>query len=950
MRCCLSARSFFLLLALAWLVPGATALPPQAAPQRPGSSQVVIEDIRFQGNRRIPRDTLQARLFSKRGDIYDPASLQRDFMALWNTGFFEDLRLEEEDGPKGKILTFVVREKPNIRTIEYKGLKSLTTSEVLDRFKERKVGLSVDSPYDPTKVRRAEVVLEEYLAEKGRQFATVKAEPKRVPPNSILLDFMVDEGPKVKVGNIDFEGNQVIGDRALRGAMKHTKPIGVPKSIVLENLFTRTFDQSKLGMDLELVRGKYQDRGYFKALILDPNMNTYDVKGLKSRTTFESLLLVPVQPFVPWKNLILGGKPGKMVDISIPVQEGEQYQLGDMAFNGVKFFRKPDVLMRPMFQMQGGDIFNVSKIRKGLENLRKLYGEFGFINMVTTPETNIDEARKRINMVFNIEEDKQFFVRRIEFAGNTTTRDKVIRRELLLDEGDMFNSRLWEISVLRLNQLGFFEQIKPEDANQGVKPDNRTGQVDITLKVKEKGKNTIGLTGGVSGIAGSFIGLNYQTNNFLGLGETLTFEVDLGNRERNILFGFTEPYLFDRPLQAGFTVFARRFNFNQAREASILTGRNLLPFFQGVSNDSIQNFRQSSRGFTVFTSYPLRRSFARVGLTYGYDRSSLTVFSAASRQFFEFLNFRGVSGPNSLEGIATSKIIPTYSYNTVDSPLNPHNGRSFFGGVELAGFGGNVRYYRPTFSFTMFHPVQKRRNTVGFRLLGSFMSGYGGKVVPPFERFYIGGETDIRGFDIRAVSPIAFIPDNTTISVLGQDGQPRLATVVVNGVTQTVPVTLQIPINRIIFPGGDTQTVGNFEYRVPIAGPVTLAAFFDAGMNFVWRKSQLSVAPSRLAELATQFPNTQFEGRIQLVPGTNMQPRTSTGLELQVLLPVVNAPFRLYWAYNLNRLRTTLAPTLVVDRSMFPNELTYQQALLYAQPIHLAEPLKTFRFTISRTF
>lgn len=903
-----------------------------AGPQQPSQAQAVIEDIRFQGNRRIPRDTLQARIFTKRGDVYDRATLQRDFMALWNTGFFEDLRLEEENGEKGKIIIFIVREKPNIRTIEYKGVKSVTTSEILDRFKERKVGLTVESPYDPTKVRRAEVVLQELLSEKGRQFADVKAEPKRVPPNAVLLNFVVDEGPKVKVGRIDFTGNTVLGNRALRSAMKHTKPIGIPKSIILESIFSRTFDQSKLNTDLELVRGKYQDRGYFKALVLDPKLETRDTGGG---------FRIPV--FYP-------NKAGKRVDIEIPVQEGDEYRLGQMNFTGVKFFRKPEVLMRPMFQMQEGEIFNVSKVRKGLENLRKLYGEFGFINMVPTPDTQIDEANKRINMTLNIEEDKQFFVRRIEFTGNTTTRDKVIRRELLLDEGDMFNSRLWEVSVLRLNQLGFFEQIKPEQANEGVKPDNRSGQVDINLKVKEKGKNTIGLTGGVSGIAGSFLGLNYQTNNFLGLGETLTFEVEFGNREQNILFGFTEPYLFDRPLQAGFTVFARRFNFDQAREASILTGRDLIPFFQAVGSESLQNFRQSSRGFTFFSSYPLRRSFSRVGLTYGYDRSSLTTFSAASRQYFEFLNFRGITGPNALEGIATSKLIPTYIYNTVDSPLNPHSGRSMFVGLEFAGVGGNVRLVRPTFEFKMFKPVQKRRNVLGFRVLSSFISGYGGKVAPPFERFYIGGETDVRGFDIRAVSPIAYVPDDTTIQVLDADGLPRSETVVVNGVATTAPVTLRIPINRIIFPGGDTQAVGNFEYRVPIVGPVTLAAFFDAGMNFVWRKNQLAMAASRLQELSSEFPNTQFSSRIQLASGTNSQLRTSTGLELQVLLPIVNAPFRLYYAYNLNRLRTTLRPELVVDRSFFPNDLTFRQALSFAQPIPLAEPLKTFRFTISRTF
>ncbi|MGH8246701.1 MAG: BamA/TamA family outer membrane protein, partial [Gammaproteobacteria bacterium] len=498
--------------------------------------------------------------------------------------------------------------------------------------------------------------------------------------------------------------------------------------------------------------------------------------------------------------------------------------------------------------------------------------------------------------------------------------------------------------------LGFFEALKPErDAT--VKPDNRTGLVDITLKVKEKGKNTIGLTGGVSGIAGSFVGLNYSTNNFLGLGETLTFAVEMGNRERNILFGFTEPYLFDRPLQSGFTIFARRFSFNQAREASILTGQNLIPLFQLLGQDNIQNFRQSSVGFTVFTSYPLKRqAFTRIGITYGYDTSSITTFSSASKQFFEFLNFRGVGGPNALEGIKTSKIIPTYQFNTIDHPINPTSGRSLFASLELAGIGGNVKMYRPTVSLTMFKPVQKRRNTIGFRLMGSFMSGYGGNVAPPFERFYIGGETDVRGFDIRTVSPIAIIPDEATVGVLNEDGSPRTVPVIVNGEVQRISQSVTFPVNRIIFPGGDLQAIGNFEYRVPIFGPVTLAAFFDAGLNTIWRRNQLAMATTRLSELAAQFPNATFPTRLALLPNTNNQVRTSTGLELQVLLPIVQAPFRLYWAYNPNRLVTDLRPPLLIDRSQFPNTLTYLTAVAVTPRVRWEEPKKTFRFTISRTF
>ena len=185
----------------------------------------------------------------------------------------------------------------------------------------------------------------------------------------------------------------------------------------------------------------------------------------------------------------------------------------------------------------------------------------------------------------------------------------MVRRELLLNEGDLFNSHLWEIRLLRLNQLGYFDELKPENAD--IKRNSREGTVDILLKVNEKGKQSIGLTGGVSGLAGTFIGLNYQTNNFLGLGETLTFSADVGSIQRNIVFGFTEPYLFDRPISTGFTVFSTYYAYDQARETSLLLGQQV-----NIPGNIAQNYNISSSGFTLFASSPIRRfSFARVAIS-----------------------------------------------------------------------------------------------------------------------------------------------------------------------------------------------------------------------------------------------------------------------------------------------------------------------------------------------
>jgi len=912
--------------------------PPPAAPGAPAGEPArpdIIERIELRGNRRIPRDTLISRLYSKQGDPFDAEQLQRDFRVLWNTGYFDDVRLEYEPGKLGQVVRFVLTERRMIRTIKYEGNKSVTVSEILDRFKERKVGLSVESRYDPTKIARATVVLKDLLAERGRQYATVTPDVHQIPPSSIELVFNVVEGPKVKVGKIDIEGNTIMTDRVAIRAMKNLRPIGIPRSIFLEQMFSKTFDANKLEEDKDRLRNAYQERGYFRATVGEHTLTMRDVGGRGFR--------IPV--FKP-------NRPGKRADLRVPVEEDKRYQMGKINFSNVKIFRTPEAVLRPVFQMQEGAIFDVSKLRKGMENMKKLYGEFGYIDFVAEPGFDFPEGDPpKIDLSLNVEEGKQFFVRRINFSGNTTTRDKVIRRELLLDENDMFNTRLWDVSILRLNQLGYFEPLKENEAAE-IQRDTRNGLVDLTLKVRERGKNSVGLTGGVSGFAGSFIGFNYSTNNFLGLGETLTLEMQLGSRERIALFGFTEPYFLDRPIQTGFTIFTRSFNFDQAREASILSGQNLIPFFNLVGGDNLQNFTQGSVGFTTFASYQLKRSFARVGITYGWENSRISTFSGASRQYFQYLNFQNVGGPNSLDGIRTSKVVPNYFFNTVNHPINPTGGRSLYISTEFAGsfLGGNVNIFRPTVEAKYFRSVNKRRNVIGLRGLGSFLSGYGNKVAPPFERYYIGGETDIRGFDIRAISPIAFIPDVTDVQVINDNGLPRTQTLIIDGAETQVPVTTRAPIYRLIFPGGDLQMIGNAEYRIPLFGPVTLAPFFDIGVNKVARLNQLTMNSGRVSELNATFPQSEFTKQIRIHAHTQ-DVRSSAGIELQVMLPVVNAPFRLYWAYNPHRVNTILQPPIVADRSMFPNQLSFLNAIsAYGRAIPFEEPRKTFRFTISRTF
>ncbi len=926
-----------------------------------------IQQIRVIGNRRIPKETILARLFTHVGDPYDPISIERDFNSLWNTGYFDDLRIEREDSEKGLILDIFVKEKPNIREINYKGLSSVTVSDVLDRFKKEKVPLSVESQYDPSKIKRAETVIKELLAEHGHQFATIKTEVKTIPPASVQVNFNIKEGPVVKVGEIKFQGNQHVTALLLRRAMKNLKPIGIPYSIILEDIFPQTFDASKLEEDTERVRQAYRDRGYANAAVEQPKTQIRDEGGLNWFT------------FRPNK--------GKRIDILMTIEEGARYRLGGITFTGNKAVTNVKAL-RGTFAVKDGDWFNATAIGKGLDNLKKAYGTLGYINFGAIPKLTYDDQKKTVSMDIDIDEGKPFYVSRIEFQGNTITRDRVIRRELMLDEGSVYNSQLWEYSLLRLNQLEYFDPLKVEqDSEAHQDPDN--GTVELLLKVKEKGKNSIGMNGGISGQSGAFLGVNYQTNNFLGLGETLSLQGNLGNVSRQFTFGFTQPYIKNRPINVGFQIYNNKQDFNAAKNYQATTGlsANLTSAQQSLT----QNYNQAANGMNVSISYPLKRhAFQRVGATYSLSKSSITAFSTASQTFFQTISFRsGIQGSNALAGIINSQISLTYSYDTINNPVRPRTGKEYTAAFQAAGIWGNVRYISPLVAYKRFFPMhylipsENGHNVLGVRAQLGYVQGFGGDVAPPNNRFYAGGENELRGFDIRGATPYGYVPSRVNFQLTNPDGScvPRDPTNPQDNQCIQVP----LPVYGVASIGGDTNLNTNLEYRIPIVGTLMFDFFDDFGIDVATNHGQLKQSPEGFASLTSPLygcpvynngscqggisgSKVGFQQNIRPISGTNFVPRMSLGGELSIIMPIVNAPFRIYYAYNPLRLfespycndvlvggKQGSCSAELITRAMFPpggaGDYSYGEAIqAYGARYLFREPRKTFRLTVSTTF
>ncbi len=788
-------------------------------------SQRLVESVDITGNRRLRKDDLLYYVQTRAGDPYNEQQVQRDLLTLLQLGFFDKTatRVLTEEGARGGVnIIFEVKELPIIRDLQFEGLKSVPESDVLKAFREKRVGVSKESIYDPVKVRNAIRVLKELLAAHGHPNATIEERRDEVSATSIAVTFDIKEGDRVRVVDVQFEGNQVFSDGKLRGAMKYVKEAGLITRFKGKDIL----DREKLDVDLRLVDNYMRSKGYLQARHGEPR-----VEGVGPRRTG-----FPILP-LPFLSSVDEG-----LRVTIPIANGE-------------------------------------KIGKALfENLKKIYGSQGFIEYTAEPTPAFKDNPQNpnegiVDFTIAIEEGKQFTLRRLEFIGNTFTRDNVLRREVLINEGDIYNQNAWEYSVVKLNQLGYFEPVD-KDKDADFKTNDEEATVDINLKVTERGRQQISFNGGISGIGGSFFGLEYSTNNLLGRGEILSLNLAAGNRQRSFQFSFTEPYIKNRPITAGFSVFA--FTQKFFGEGTFLSQN--VAAQQGLSGSAIdflnvneENlFTRNSYGGSLFASAPLsefyrkRRftQFSRIGASYQFSTSSVkdpaVNQSANPEQVIPVI----YAQPN----IITSRGTLSFSYDTRNASIDPTTGRELSVAVALAGLGGDVRTYQPTLSYTQFFPVRRKKSerpeVFGFRLLagtvGSFATS--SKVrnsqslafvdgIPIFERFFLGDEFTVRGYNVRSISPIApldrFVTSQNVVIASNAAGTP----ITVPGVPQSLAnvglFTGTSGSNVVSLPrsftsvGADSQLLGNFEYRIPLIGNVIgLAAFADVGTAFNLRSKR----------------------------------------------------------------------------------------------------------------
>jgi len=716
----------------------AVAQEPPAAP--------VVERVEILRNQYLQTETLLYYVSTKPGDRYDEVRLRDDFRRLWDTGFLDDLLLDVRDGAQGKIVSFVVRERRRIQIVDYRGSKALTTTNIEDKLKEKDALVRIDTFYDPGRARRVEEVILQELKDKGLSFASVKHETKSVGAAGLQLSFVIDDGPKTKVKEIVFTGNEVFSDGKLRGAMKKIKQGGFFNLTWING--KNKFTDEKWAEDQEMIRDFYLNHGYVTASVGQPSLFYTD-----------------------GKSGFFKKKPVKWLKVDIPVTEGDQYHVGEVKFEGLTVFKEDAI--RSMFKLQGGDVYNDSKLKKGYDKLRDLYGSVGYFQMTGFTKRKPDPEKKTVDLTLTMEEDKRYYVGKIRFTGNDTTRDKVIRREIYMNEGEVFNTEALKVTLRRINQLGYF---KPMEAPPQIQPaPGKDDHLDLTFAVEEQNRNQFTFGGGVSGLEGTFINASFATSNFLGLGETLSVYAQSGKRTKNYQLSITEPYFLDRPITLGADVFKRKITYE--------------------SYGTFVGYTQSGTGASVTTGMPVGR-FSRVFLNYGYEvveiegLSSTPSGSGTGAPTFDPFFFGAVTSRKE------SRITPSFIHNTTDSPFTPRAGRKLSLTAQVAGgpLGGSVDYFRPTLEGVLYLP-HTRRTALGVRVEGAYITAFGDtKIVPYYQRFFLGGETQIRGFNIRSVGPVD-------------------------------------SFNRAL--GGNKYVVANAEYYIDLFGPLRFLFFYDAGQAYL---------------------------------------------------------------------------------------------------------------------
>lgn len=632
------------------------------------AEKIVPTDIQLEGLNRVDAASVRAVLSVQPGKEASLGDIDRDVQAIFKLGHFDDVYADLRDESGGQVLVFVVHERPLIREVRFEGAKKQSEEKLRPL-----VTIHAPEIYDPLKVAKSVAALEEHYHTEGYYAVKISTALKTDKRNESLLTFKINEGEKVLIDKIVFEGNKVIKSKDLAEAMM-TKKRWIWSWITGRG----TYKADQIQYDLDQLRALYYDRGYMDVKVKQPQISMV--------------------------------KKDKYMQLLIEISEGAQYRTGKVRISG-DLLKSREELMK-LVTLKSGDVFSRDELRKSVLALTDLYADQGYANVNVVPLTDKDSDTHTIDLKLDIEQGDLIHIEKIRISGNTTTRDKVIRRELTLIEGDLYSSSKIKVSRNRLRNLGFFENIKLSTA-----PGSSRDQDVLDVTVTEKPTGSFSVGGGYSSVDHLIGQGSISEANFLGTGIKLEGSATIGGTSQTFRLSVTNPYFLDTRWTAGFDLYQ--------------------------SERDWSDFSQKSLGGALKVGHPLGEHSSAL-LTYRYENKK--IFDVADSVSSPVIRDQADAGWTTL-----SSLTAALNRNTTDYRFDPSRGGVTNFSTEYAGLGGTENFAKFELSHRQFFPlfwktVASINGDIGYLLRTS-------GELPVSEKFFLGGLRSIRGFKTREVGP-----------------------------------------------------------------------------------------------------------------------------------------------------------------------------------------------------
>jgi outer membrane protein insertion porin family len=649
---------------IALLVLAGAARAQQAPPTEPRPIPSV-RDIAVEGNRRIQAPAILNRVTTKIGDPLAPAALRDDVRSIFALGFFDDVQVRTEEFEGGVRVIFVVVERPLLREVSFEGNAELKTEELRE-----KAAIRVGVLYNPVEVQKAEEAIRQKYEDEGFFGVQISPRTERTPEGDLRVVFRIEEGPKLHIDRIVIEGNKALTASQIKDVMQTRERLYwiFPFSTVQR----RVFDD-----DVDRILQLYADHGFIQARV-------------------ESTEIVP-------------DLARKKVTLRVRVVEGPQFRTGTITITGNEILSTEEI--RKLLKLQEGAVFNRGALRTGARAIADRYSELGRARADVDPRTVNDLANLKVDVTIPIVEGGLVYVERINISGNTKSSEKVLRRELRVAEGELFTFQKLVRSRQRLFNLGYFDEVNV-NTEQGSTPDKMVVNIDV----KERATGIFSIGAGYSSIDSLFATLDVSQRNLFGRGQEVFLRFRIGSKSRLGLLGFTEPYLFDIPLKAGFDIYDREREYD--------------------------DFTEERLGGDLRASYPLTE-FVTLSGVYRLEEVTISNVSTTASQDLK-----------KEEGKKLNSVVEfTLARDTRDNIFEPSKGSRHSVEFTFAGLGGDTQFYKVIAETAWFVPLPVFNLVWAVRGLYGMAEGWGGQEVPIFERFFLGGATTLRGQRTRSVSP-----------------------------------------------------------------------------------------------------------------------------------------------------------------------------------------------------